>query len=147
MSVYVLAACQGKTHLILLYTAIPSDSHKNLVVLQTVLVCSYALFHILGISKQKEHITGLSDLCSRQEACLCRVKWLAQRGLSPMLYRDPLMCCWQSTHGRLLVPKLSRPGAVDHTSGKTRSVWIVIKKMQVFGHAAANKTKLNNRDW
>jgi len=73
----------ANTYLILLYTAIPCDGHKDLVVLQTVMVCSYAVLHILDVSKQKEHITGLNDLHSRQETCLCRVKWLVQRVLSP----------------------------------------------------------------
>jgi len=61
-------------YLILLYTAIPGDRHKNLVLLQTVLVCSYAVLHILDTPKQKEHIAGLNDLCSRQETCLMIIK-------------------------------------------------------------------------
>ena len=64
----------GNLYLVLLYTAIPCDWHKNLVVLQTVQVCSYAVLHSLDISKQKEHITGLNDLRSRQETCLITIK-------------------------------------------------------------------------
>ena len=74
MSVYILAAYHSNMYLVLLFTAIPCDGHKNLVLLQAVLVCSYAVLHILDVSKQKEYITGLNDLRSRQETCLTILK-------------------------------------------------------------------------
>ncbi len=60
-----------------------------------------------------------------------------------------ILCCLQNTQGTLPVLNLSWQGAVDYISDTTRSLWIVIKNwnMQIFGHAEANKTKLNNRNW